>query len=218
MDLVAVARIRKPRGVRGEVWLDRFKESFPDLRAGESVWIEEKGGPRPLTVEGFFTYTKGAVLKLEGVDKPESAEALSGRQVLLPAEKVPAEGPDEFDTEEIVGYEVRDRARGVLGTIARVIPGPAYWIFHVSAPGVELEIPAVKGLGVRLDKGARRLEVELPEGYPGLPGEVSELETAERRALPARRATSSGGYSLSRKAAKARGGQDPLCERDSHAD
>ena len=214
MDLVAVARIRKPRGVRGEVWLDRFRESFPELSAGETVWIEEKGGPKPVAVEDFFTYAKGAVLKLEGVDKPESAEALSGRQVLLPSEKVPAQGPDEFDTEEVAGYEVRDRIRGVLGKVVRVIPGPVYWIFHVSAPGVELEIPAVKGLGVCLDKGARCLEVELPEGYPGLPGEAAKLEAAEQRALPARRSTSSGGYSLSRKAAKARGGQAPLCEQE----
>lgn len=169
MDLVAVARIRKPRGVRGEVWLDRFRESFPDLSAGETVWVEDKAGPRAVAVEAFFTYAKGAVLKLEGVDKPESAEVLSGRQILLPSDSVPAEGPDDFDTEEVLGYEVRDRVRGVLGTIERVVQGPAYWIFQVGAPGAGLEIPAVKGLGVRLDKGAKRLEVDLPEGYPGLP-------------------------------------------------
>jgi len=170
MDLVAVARIGKPRGVRGEVWVDLFWKALPGLRAGGTVWVDSGGGPRAAAVEEFFEYSKGSVLKLEGVDKPEAAKELCGLELFMPSGEVPAEGPDDFDTEEVVGYEVRDDGRGRLGTVASVSSGPAYWTFHVRAAGAEFEIPAVKGLGVRLDKVARRVDVDLPEGYPGLPG------------------------------------------------
>ncbi len=167
MDLVPVARIVKPRGFRGEVWVDRYREGFPEFQAGSPVWVERGGAPRRLTVSEFFVYAKGAVLRLEGVDGPE-AESLAGAELLLPAGEVPPEGPDEFDTEDVVGFAVRDRRRGVLGEVEAVAPGQAYWTFLVKGPACDAEIPAVAGLGVRLDKAARVLEVDLPEGYPGV--------------------------------------------------
>ncbi len=167
MDLVPVARIVKPRGFRGEVWVDRYREGFPEFPAGSAVWVGTGEAPRRLTVSEFFEYAKGAVLRLDGVDGP-GAESLAGAELLLPADQVPEEGPDEFDTEDVVGFAVRDRKRGVLGAVEAVAPGQAYWTFLVKGPSCDAEIPAVEGLGVKRDKAGRVLEVDLPDGYPGV--------------------------------------------------
>jgi 16S rRNA processing protein RimM len=170
MDLVPVARIGKPRGVRGEVWLDRYWRGFPRELAGQPVWLSGEEGAVGVQVEGFFEYAKGCVLKLKGVDRVESAQPLCGMELLLPRAAVPSQGPDEFDVEEVIGFRVLDRERGEIGRVEAVQERPAYWAFVVVGPGAELEIPAVKGLGVVLDKPGRTLSVDLPEGYPGLPG------------------------------------------------
>jgi 16S rRNA processing protein RimM len=168
MDLVPVARVVKPRGFKGEVWVERYREGFPEFRTASSVWAAGTGDPQRMTVADFFEYSKGAVLKLAEIGNHEDALALSGAELLLPASEVPPEGEDEFDTEAVVGFEVRDARRGILGTVTAVDPGPAYWTFVVRCDAGEAQVPAVKGLGVRLDKAAGVLSVDLPDGYPGV--------------------------------------------------
>jgi len=169
MDLLAVAKILKPRGVKGEVWVERYRDGFPRFGAGGEVWVPSQDHERPFQVEGFFEYAKGCVLKLAGVDGPERAMALSGKELCLPTEQVPKDGPDEFEPGEVAGWTLVDSRRGSLGRVTGAMPGPAYWIFLVEGPGGhEIEVPAVKGYGVDLDRVRREIRVDLPEGYPGV--------------------------------------------------
>ena len=174
MALMPVARIMKPRGFRGQVWVTRYRRGFPVFDRGSTVWIDLPSGPEAFTVGEFFEYAKGEVLSLGGVDRLEKAEPLCGRELSLPQEALPEEGEDTFDADAVVGFEVLDRARGVIGTVLKAVEGPAYWSFLLETPAGEVEIPAVKGLGVGLEKDLRRVRVDLPEGYPGLPGEDDE--------------------------------------------
>lgn len=172
MRKIAVARIGKPRGVKGGMWLEPYHDDVSLFGAGDviSLGMSEEA-TRSFEVEECFTYDKGTVLKLKGIDIPEDAGRYKGAEIFLPEDRVPEDGPDVFDTREVIGYRVLDRARGSIGTVCGVSQGPAYWIFHVDFEGGEAEIPAVKGLGVELDKAGRTLKTDLPEAYPGLPGE-----------------------------------------------
>lgn len=169
MNLVAVAKLLKPRGVKGEVWVDRYREGFPEFPAGSELWLSADASEGPRTVEGFFEYAKGAVLKLRGVDKPEAARALAEREVFLPDELVPEDSPDEFEPGEVTGWPVVDARRGELGRVAEVAEGPAYWAFLLAGPGgEEIEVPAVQGYGVVIDRERGEIRVDLPEGFPGV--------------------------------------------------
>jgi 16S rRNA processing protein RimM len=169
MKLVAVAKLLKPRGVKGELWVDRYREGFPEFLPGSVLWLSGDASEQARTVEGFFEYSKGGVLKLQGVDRPEAAGQLSGREVFLPEEQVPQDSPEEFEPGEVIGWPVRDARRGTLGKVAEVVEGPAYWVFHLDGPGgVEVEVPAVKGYGVVVDKERGEIVVDLPEGFPGV--------------------------------------------------
>jgi 16S rRNA processing protein RimM len=169
MNLVAVAKLLKPRGVKGELWVDRYREGFPEFLPGSSLWLSADASEAALTVEGFFDYAKGSVLKLQGVDRPEAAGELAGREVFLPEELVPEDGPDEFEPGEVMGWPVVDARRGTLGRVAEMVEGPAYWSFLLTGPGGdEIEVPAVKGYGVVVDKERGQILVDLPEGFPGV--------------------------------------------------
>lgn len=171
MRLVPVARIGKPRGFKGEVWVHPYREGFPLLTAGDEVWIGEGPDARKAVVKEYFSYAKGTVLHLEGFGGEKEALAASGHELCLPSEMVPEEGEGTFDTEEVVGWEVEDKNRGRVGRVRAVRPGPAYWTFLAESPAGEFEVPAVRGLGVRLDKERKILSTDLPPGYPGVPGE-----------------------------------------------
>ena len=172
MNLVPVAKILKPRGFKGEVWVERYRDGFPSFAPGGQVWVPSKAQEAPLLVEGFFEYAKGCVLKLAGVDGSVGAEAFSGFELCLPEDQVPRDGPDEFEAGEVVGWTLVDARRGVLGRVTGVVPGPAYWVFGAEGPlGQEIEVPAVKGYGVELCRDRREIKVDLPDGYPGVDDE-----------------------------------------------
>lgn len=169
-DLVAIARIGKPRGVRGQVWLDLYRPDLEGLLAeeGRAVSLDAPGAAGPYRVATFFCYAKGAVLGLEGVTTFEAAQALLGAQVLLPPEAVPPDPPGTFDVEEVLGWQVVDARRGPLGTVRGVQEAGEYWVLDVEAPGGTVEIPAVEGLGVEVDREGRAFHVDLPPGWPGV--------------------------------------------------
>ncbi len=171
MDFVPVARILKPRGVRGQVWLERLREDAPGLEAGDEVMVGAPGAYRALRVEECFEYAKGTVLKLEGIERMEAAQELSGLEVAVDAPGLAQDGPYLFDTSEVVGFTLRDASRGALGEVIEVRQGPAYWVFVVRGRAGEFEVPAVKGLGVSVDREGREVLADLPVGYPDVDGQ-----------------------------------------------
>ncbi|MEJ2367997.1 MAG: hypothetical protein P8Z49_06535 [Acidobacteriota bacterium] len=172
MPLTAVARIGKPRGIRGEVWIDFYRWDFEALEPGGGIWVSSsEGSPESHEIVSFFRYDKGAVLKLSGVDTVELASLLSGREVLLDESEVPPEPPGTFDAEGIRGFAVVDTRRGRIGEArgARDI-GP-YWILDAVSGNRSFEIPAVKGLGVEVNQEESVIRVSLPDAYPGVDDE-----------------------------------------------
>lgn len=166
---VSVARLRGPRGVRGQMRVEPYREGLEALAPGETLWAAPPGGNlEAFTLREFFVYAKGCVLQVEQVESVEGARRLAGWEVFLPAERVCPDSPDAFFTDEVEGFVVEDLRRGGIGTVTSVSEGPAYWILHAQGPRGELEIPAVKGLGVEVRKESRTVRVDLPDGYPGL--------------------------------------------------
>lgn len=166
---VPIARIGKPRGVRGQVWVSLYREDLSNLLSpgsGAEVFLSGPHAPEPFRVETFFEYAAGAVLGISGVSTFEAAEKLRGREVLLPGDAVPPERPDSFDIEEVVGWVAEDAVRGEIGTICGAHRASDYWVLEVETPHGVAEVPAVAGLGVELQREARKFKMDLPSGWP----------------------------------------------------
>jgi len=170
-ERIAVARIGKPRGVRGQVWVEPYRGDLETLLAGATgvqVWVSGPGRTDPYEVATFFEYPKGSVLGLKGVESFEAAEALRGRELELVAELLSPDSPGTFDTGEITGWEVVDASRGPIGTVSGARQLGEYWILDVATPSGPAEIPAVEGLGVEVDRERKCFLVNLPPGWPGV--------------------------------------------------
>ncbi|MCI4397559.1 MAG: hypothetical protein JHC34_01845 [Acidobacteria bacterium] len=170
--MVPVARVVKTRGYRGGLWVEPYLENLAPVLNGADVWAGPDEGARPYRVVEYFRYSKGSVLRLDGIETLKAAEPLLGREILVAEGALPKDGALSFDTQEVVGWSVVDESRGTLGEVKDVRRGPAYWLFDVKTARGEMEIPAVTGLGVTLRKEERLVAVNLPAGYPGVDDEA----------------------------------------------
>ena len=86
---VAIGRIQKPRGVRGEVFLlplTDYPERFEGLT---EVLLERPDGVRvSLRVEAFRAYGKRLGIKFRGFETPEAVGRLKGSVLLVRREAV----------------------------------------------------------------------------------------------------------------------------------
>ena len=101
---------------------------------------------------------KALVLKLEGVDDRDGAEALLGQEIGFSAEDYDA---DDFPRPEqpapfiYHGLTVRTRAGETLGEVAKVMVLPAHLVLQLQGPRGELLIPVIPPLALELDLEAR---------------------------------------------------------------
>jgi len=112
---VALARLLRPQGRRGELLSDLLTDLDPSVQfaAGRQVTLAPAAaktpapGAAPITIESFFLPTgKNAgriVLKLAGCDSISEAELFAGRQLMVPAEELPALDTDTFYVADLIG-------------------------------------------------------------------------------------------------------------------
>ncbi len=112
---VALARLLRPQGRKGELLSDLLTDLDPTVQfaAGRLITLAPasasapSSGSAPTAIEGFFLPTgKNAgriVLKLAGCDSISEAELLAGRQLMVPAEELPALDPDTFYVADLIG-------------------------------------------------------------------------------------------------------------------
>lgn len=180
---VTVARILRPQGRRGEVAaeiLTDFPERLTRLAAAE-LWDARypAAGQEPRRVAVRFCRlslprrqagrSRGgqAIFHFEGSDSISEAEKLVGLEVRIPfAERMPLPSGSYYVT-DLIGCEVWEQGAAV-GRVRDVQPtgeGAAGTpILVVESAQGELLIPLAQEICVRVDVGARRIEVILPEG------------------------------------------------------
>src|SRR5262249_52321040 len=96
-DLIAVARIVKVRGLRGEVAADvltDFPERFADLN--EVVGIAPDQRTRSLQIEEYWFHGNRVVLKFTGYDSIDAAKELVGYEVAVPSGQRVKLPPNQF--------------------------------------------------------------------------------------------------------------------------
>jgi 16S rRNA processing protein RimM len=170
---VAVARILRARGLRGEVAaeiLTDFPERLPNLR---EVWLADgRGAPRRIGVERCWLSTgRGgqAIFHFEGVDTVEAAEKLRGAEVQLPLEQRAQLGDGQYYVSDLVGCEVWEiGAASAMGAVGDVeFPGGVP-LLSVSTGEGEVLVPLAAEFCIHIDVQAKRIDVALPDGLRDL--------------------------------------------------
>jgi len=161
-EYLTIATLVSPWGTRGEI-KTRIETDFPERFAGLSRVLV---GPEhePFEIEGMRPYREQALLKLKGVDDPESARALNGMAVQVPvAEAVPL-AVGHYYVHEIEGLEVLTEEGESLGVIAEVLFAGGNPIYVTQGPRGEVLIPRLEGVVRQVDLEAGHMIVHVPAG------------------------------------------------------
>ena len=167
VELVAVARVAKPRGVKGEVACDLLTD-FPE----RFDWLEEviavfPGGRRErLKLEGHWLHGGRVILKLEGFDSPEAAAALAGCELTVPESEAVELEEGEFYDWQLEGCRVETVEGVSVGTVREVLHtgGEAPVLVIRDERGRENLVPLAESICVEIDVAAKLIRVDAPEG------------------------------------------------------
>ena len=159
--LVQIGQIKKPFGVKGDLRI-RLEEAFEESFAQATVlFVKEKGNPVPYFIESV-TDNKSWLLKLEDIDSPEQAKALSNQEIFLRAADVQHVEAKLDATLE--GFFLEDVEIGKIGTILEIVEYPQQLIAIVGYNNKEVLIPLTEKLLVEIRPDEQVLLMELPEG------------------------------------------------------
>ena len=152
---VAVARISRPWGVRGEVRAEALThrvERFSDLR---DVVLQCAGRPdRPLKLERWRVDAKSLLLKFAGINSPELARSvLAGGYVTIAPEQRDALPEGTHYIDDLVDCAVVNSAGEPLGHIVEVLSMPTTDAYVVRGAKGEALVPAVGDFVVEIAPG-----------------------------------------------------------------
>jgi len=170
---VTLARILRPRGLRGELAaeiLTDFPERLPKLR---EVWLADgRSAPRRTKVRRCWLSTScggQAIFHFDGIENVEAAERLRGCEVQVPLEERVKLDPGNYYVGELIGCEVWEAgAAAAIGAVRDVeFPGGVPLLAVDTSEG-EVLVPLAAEFCVRIDVDAKRIDVALPEGLRDL--------------------------------------------------
>ena len=156
-ELLAVGRVSRAHGIRGEVSVQKLTEVEDRFRPGSTLRLEDG---RTLTVEKSRPHQQLLLVKFEEIPDRTGAESLRGEVLLVPTEASPEPPAGGFWVHQVVGLEVVTEEGRSLGRIAEVQGNPANDLWVTDSGAL---IPAVREVVAGVDLDAGRVTIrELP--------------------------------------------------------
>ena len=164
-DLVVIARAVRTHGLKGEIvaeLLTDFPERFDELE--ELILVSPSGERRLVQLEDYWFQKDRVVLKLADCDDVDSARQLVGYDFAVEeSDRVPLE-EDEFYDWELEGCTVKvgDTSIGEVRSVLRT--GGTEILVIADDSGKEQLVPLAAEIVVQIDKAARVILIDPPEG------------------------------------------------------
>ena len=162
--LVAIARVAKPRGLKGEVVADILTD-FPERFEGlENVTaVLDNGEHRELKIEDHWFQNERIVLKLGEVDSIDDAEAIRNAEICVPESEAVELDDDEFYDWQLEGCNVVTLAGDAIGKVRGLMRTGGTENLVVQGER-EYLIPFAESICVEVDIENKRIVIDPPEG------------------------------------------------------
>ena len=169
---LAVGRIVKPHGLRGEVAVFALTENAERFEPGRTLWLSPTPGGRqsllPVTVESSRLHQGRWLLTLDRIADRTHAKQYVGSYLVVPrveAEAAREEG--EWFLHALVGRAVLDDSGESLGDVLDVIETAGPPMLEIGGPGQPRRLlPFVKEFVAQV--GEEEIVVTPPEGWKEL--------------------------------------------------
>lgn len=168
MRFVQLARVGRPHGLDGEVYIDRCSLSPEQLMALGTVEWRKGDIRRTLTVRQVRPTHDRLLIMFAEVLLRDIASTLSPGELWVEAERLPDPGPNTVYTYQLVGLRAVLPNGDTIGTVSDVIQNAGQQLFAIDKGGKEMLVPAFGAFLRRVDLEAGIAELDLPPGFEDL--------------------------------------------------
>lgn len=159
MSLLAIARILRAHGVRGELRVRPYSQDSTALRSGSAVVLRGPDGAESRTgVLRSRPNKNELIVAFKNVPDRNAADLLRGFEVLIEQSQLPEAEAGSFYAYQLVGCRVidGDTAQSV-GTVTAVVDNPAHDLLQVQSENGEWLMPFVEDFVQDIDIDKRTI-------------------------------------------------------------
>lgn len=140
-DLLHVATLKKPYGIKGWLWVFSHTEEHAAIFEMSPWYMKTATGFKPLTVKEWRTQGAGLVASFVEVPDRNVAETMNGTTIWVDKSSLPALADDEYYWSELVGLKVVNEQQECLGVIKSLFETGAHAMMSVvpSADSIDRE-------------------------------------------------------------------------------
>lgn len=163
-EFLAIARISKPHGLKGEVSAEILTD-FPErIVSGCIVFLGEE--LMRLEINTCRRAGKRILISFKDYISRDQIEVFRNKVLYIPGKELPELSNDEFYFHQLIGLEVENSKKekiGILKEVIRTGANDVYVITTNDSNGKEILIPAIKAVVKEVDLESKKMIVELPE-------------------------------------------------------
>ncbi len=162
--VVAVGRLIRPRGNRGELIAEIYSQQPGRAEKLKQVLLERNGSQESFVVEEVWYHDGKPIFKFAGIDSIDDAAEWAGADMLVPESERARPEPGEYSHADLIGCEVIG-----VGIVIGIEEYGGPPLLKVEAKGREVLIPFANAICREIDIESKKIRVELPEGLLELP-------------------------------------------------
>ena len=128
-DLIEIARIKGPHGLKGKMWITPYGDSFETFSAYTHLIVGNQGTSRKLI---SCAQRKGRyIIELEGITHIDQVESIKGETLFVTRDQLGDLKEDEYYWSDLLGMHVVDTQGKVLGEVVKIFPTGSNDVFVV---------------------------------------------------------------------------------------
>ena len=158
-DLIKVAKVSKPHGIKGEIFIQASHPQF-DWPQFQEIIIEDKN----FEILSSSKHKQGMILSLKSISSKEQAEGLRGKEVFLKKELFQTQDSKFIYMLELQGFEVFDGEK-FIGKVSSFQSSKTQDFLLVKREEKEILIPFLKSYIKETNFEKKTLNLNLPEDF-----------------------------------------------------
>ena len=164
MKTIEVGRIIGTHGLKGTLKIKSFTDFIEErYEKGTVLYIQFKDQMIPITVEGFRTHKNIELVDVAEIRDINEAEKFKGSFVVIKESARGSLEEDAYYFNELIGLEVYQSE--LIGIVSDVRDLPQGELLEVKTKNKTVLIPFQKEYVVKVDVKAKRIDVDLLDGF-----------------------------------------------------